>query len=187
MASRPRHLLGLPTAAIAAVAAVVLAGCGGPGNQGAQSGTTVHQNGIAYSVQYSRELNPETPDDRVYLGGLAASKSLEPPGTTLLGVFLQAQNDAATPRRAVPAPLLADAFGQSWQPLRLPAGDPYGYRGGTLQPGGQLPGPDSVAAEGATTGLALVYRVPTGVFLGDRPFTVQFGTSEQAASVQLDV
>ena len=179
-----RLLFGLSTVAIAAA---VLAGCGGPGNQNAQAGTTVHQDGVAYSVQYSRELDPNSPDDRVYVGGSSASKGLQAPGTTLVGVFLQAQNDAGAPKRAVAAPLLVDAFGRSWRPVRLPAADPFGYRGGTLEPGAQLPSPDSVAAEGAEDGLAVVYRVPTGAFLGDRPFTLQFGSSDRAASVQLDL
>ena len=34
---------------------------------------------------------------------------------------------------------------------------------------------------------ALLYRLPTGVFLTDRAFTVPFGTGSHAAPVQLDL
>ena len=31
------------------------------------------------------------------------------------------------------------------------------------------------------------HRVPTSAFVGDRPFTIRFGPSDRAASVQLDL
>jgi hypothetical protein len=167
------------------VAALLVAGCGPPPDQNAPDGTIVTQDGVDYAVQTSRELNPDDPDDRVFLG--EGSKGLDRPGTTLVGVFLQARNDDASPRRALAAPQIVTAFGETFEPLPLPPTDPFAYRGGRLTPGDEIPGPRSVARESPEDGDVLVYRVPTGVFVGDRPFTLRFGTNDRAASVQLDL
>jgi hypothetical protein len=177
----------LLTATCVAIVASALIGCGPPPDRNAPAGTTVTQDGVAYSVQFSRELNPESPDDRVFLGGPARSKGLDRPGTTLLGVFVQAQDDASGPRSAVTAPRLVTAFGRAYTPLPLPRTDPFAYRGRRLEPGRTLPAPDTVAGESPEAGLILVYRVPTGVFITDRPFTLRFGADDRAASVQLDI
>jgi hypothetical protein len=166
-------------------AALLLAGCGPPPDRNAPDGTTVTQDGVDYAVQTSRELNPDDPDDRVILGG--RTKGLDGPGTTLVGVFLQARNDASSPRHADAAPQLVTAFGQTFKPLPLPATDPFAYHGRLLAPGQEIPVPQSVARESPENGDIVVYRVPTGVFVTDRPFTLRFGTDDSAASVQLDL
>jgi hypothetical protein len=162
-------------------------GCDSSPERDAPSGTTVAQDGVAYSVQTSRELNPADPDDRPVLGGLHGVKRLDGPDRTLVGVFLQASDEAKAPRRAVAAPQLVDAFGRVFRPVPLPTGNPFAYRGGRLAPGQQIPKPDSDAAQGPENGAALVYQVPTDVFLTDRPFTLRFAPGRHAASVQLDL
>lgn len=181
-AVRPLLLRAAAPAVLAAT--LLLAGCGGAPDRDAPSGTTVVQDGVAYSVQTSRELNPSEPDDRTLLGGGAGR--LTGPDVTLVGVFLQASDEAQGPRRAVAAPQLVDAFGRVFRPVPLPPGATSAYRGGRLSPGQQIPSPESEAAQGPGSGAALVYRVPTDVFLTDRPFTLRFGGA-RAASVQLDL
>jgi hypothetical protein len=168
-------------------AALLVAGCGDgpPPGTNAPEGTDVTQSGVDYAVQTSRELNPGDADDRAFLGG--RTKYLDRAGMTLVGVFLQARNDASSMRRAVAAPQLVDAFGETFAPLQLPADDPFAYRGGRLGPGDEIPGPQSPATESPENGAVIVYRVPTGVFVTDRPFTIRFGTNDRAASVQLDL
>jgi hypothetical protein len=180
-------LFALTTAPCVAILAALLVGCGPPPDSDAPAGTTVTQDGVAYSVQFSRELNLESPDDRVFLGGPARKKGFDRPGTTLLGVFVQARDDASAPRHAVAAPRLVTAFGGTFAPLQLPKTDPFAYRPRRLGPGRAIPDPQTVAAESPEDGLVLVYRVPTGVFLTDRPFTLRFGSDDRAASVQLDI
>jgi hypothetical protein len=175
-------------AALALLAAsALLGGCGPAPNVDAPSGTTVTQDGVAYSVGISRALNPLEPDDRALLGTLARRKGLDGPDTTLVGVFLQAQDDASAVRHAVASPQMVSADGQSFRPLRLPAGDPFAWRGGRLAPGEQLPDPGSAGAEAPQGGAVVVYRVPTDVFITDRPFVLRFGPGDRAASVQLDL
>jgi hypothetical protein len=170
--------------AVGVAVSVLLAGCGAPPDHDAPDGTTVTQDGVAYSVEISRELNADDPDDRAFLGGRREDAG---PDTTLLGVFLQARNGASTARRAFAAPRLVTAFGATYRPLTLPPADPFAYRGGRLAPGAEIPGPQSVAAESPEEGSVLVYRVPAGVFMTDRPFTLRFGSDDRAASVQLDL
>jgi hypothetical protein len=179
-----RSRLAIATCGLVA-AALLAAGCGAPPDTNAPDGTTVTQDGVDYAVQTSRELNPHDADDREFLGG--RTKGLDAPGTTLVGVFLQARNDASSERRAIAAPQLVNAFGQTFEPLSLPRTDPFAYRGGRLAAGHEIPGPQSVAKESPENGALVVYRVPTGVFVSDRPFTLRFGTDDRAASVQLDL
>jgi hypothetical protein len=179
------RLISLACALLAA--ALLAAGCGDgpPPARNAPDGTDVTQDGVDYAVQTSRELNPHDADDRTFLGG--STKGLERPGMTLVGVFLQARNDASSARRAVAAPQLVTAFGETFEPLPLPPADAFAYRSRRLGPGDQIPGPQSVAGESPENGAVIVYRVPTGVFVGDRPFTIRFGATDRAASVQLDL
>jgi hypothetical protein len=180
------RVAGAATCALASTA-LLIAGCGAPSNHDAPAGTTVVQDGVAYSVQISSALNPLEPDNRALLRGLARRKNRDGPATTLVGVFLQARDESSGPRRTVDAPQLVSAFGQVFQPLHLPATDPFAYHGRRLRPGEQIPGPMSVAAEGPEDGAALVYRLPSEVFLTDRPFTLRFGSDQRAASVELDL
>jgi hypothetical protein len=186
--ARQRVLSRLVTATCGLIAAaLVVAGCGDgpPPARNAPDGTDVTQDGVDYAVQTSRELNPDAADDRTFLGGRA--KGLDRPGVTLVGVFLQVRNDASSARSALAAPQLVTAFGETFEPLRLPATEAFAYRGRRLAPGDEIPGPQSVARESPENGAILVYRVPTGVFVTDRPFAIRFGTSHRAASVQLDL
>jgi hypothetical protein len=174
-------------AAALAMAALALTGCASLPNHDAPSGTTVTQDGVAYTVEISRELNPLEPGDRALIAGLPDIASLEGEDSTLVGVFLQATNGTSGLRRAVAAPALVSAEGQSYRPLLVPAGNDYAYRGGPLSAGQEIPGPASLSAQSPEDGAALVYRVPTDVFVTDRPFTLAFGSGVHAASVQLDL
>jgi hypothetical protein len=170
------------------IAVLGLAGCGTQTpDQDAPSGNTVTQDGVAYTVEISRTLDPLEPDDRSTIAGLPHVASLEGEDSTLVGVFLQAQNNASGVRRAIAAPELVSAEGQRYRPLPVAAGNGYDYHGGSLAAGAVIPGPTSLGAQSATDGAALVYRVPTSVFLTNRPFTIAFGTGSHAASVQLDL
>ena len=186
--AQSRVAVAVAAACALLAAALLVAGCGTTTpDRGAPLGNTVTQGDVAYNVQTSRELNLLEPDDRALLGGLAQSRALESPGTTLVVVFLQARDEGGGPRRAVARPQLVSAFGAVFLPLPLPATNPFAYHGGLLAPAQELPDPDSPAAEGPADGAALIYRVPTGTYTTDRPFVLRFGSNARAASVQLDL
>jgi hypothetical protein len=148
---------------------------------------TVTEDGVTYSVQISRALNPLEGDDRAPIAGLPHLASLERENTTLVGVFLRASNQTSGVRRAVAAPELVSAEGKHYRALPVQAGNVYAYRGGALRPGQEIPAPTSPSAQTSADGALVVYRVPTDVFVTDRPFTLALGTSARAASVQLDL
>ena len=145
------------------------------------------QGGINYFVQDSRALNPNDPDDRALLTGVRHVNQLDGTGQTLIGVFLQAQNEVSSTRGTDPAPVMTSAEGQSYLPITLPRSNPYAYRGGRLAPGAEIPAPDSASGESTEDGALLVYRVPADIFITNRPFTLAFGPGAHAASVQLDL
>jgi len=185
-ASALRRLGGTLLALVAA--ALFATGCGDPApDKNAQEGTSVVQGGISYFVQDSRELNPKDPDDRALLTGLRHVNRIDGPGQTLIGVFLQAQNEMSGSRGSDPTPVMTSAEGQSYMPITLPRSNPYAYRGEKLAPGAEIPAPDSAGGESTEDGALLVYRLPADIFITDRPFTLAFGTGAHAASVQLDL
>jgi hypothetical protein len=186
-ASSPRRLACGSGMALAALTLFAVGCGGGTPNQDAPAGTQVRQGGVSYAVQSSRELNPFEPDDRTLLTGVPRRKLADMSGAALVGVFLQARNDGSTTHRAIAEPELISAEGQVFKPMPLPAVDAFAYRGRRLAPGAQLPGPDSAAAEGPEDGSMLVYRVPDSTFITDRPFIMRFGSTDRAASVQLDL
>ena len=176
------------TLAAVLAAALVVAGCGDPvPDSKAPEGTSVVEDGISYFVQDSRALNLDDADDRALLTGLRHTNRLDGVGQTLVGVFLQAQNEVSGIRATDPRPVMTSAEGQSYEPIPLPRGNPYAYRGGRLAPGAELPAPVSAGGESTEDGALLVYRVPADIFLTDRPFSLVFGTGDHAASVQLDL
>ncbi|HYM58280.1 MAG TPA: hypothetical protein VES79_09980 [Solirubrobacteraceae bacterium] len=73
-------------------------------------------------MESSRELNPLEPDDRALLTGLPRGQVLDAPHKVLVGVFVQAQNVASRPHRAVAGPRLLSAEGDSFLPLPAPCG-----------------------------------------------------------------
>jgi hypothetical protein len=169
-------------------AAVVAAGCGDTApNRNAQAGLEVHENGVTYLVESSRELNPAEPGDRALLAGVPRRDLGYKDDTALVGVFLEATNEGHTSHTAVAAPELVSAEGQVYKPVPLPAVDRFAYRGGRLAAGAVIPGSSTAAAEGPEQAAMLVYRVPASVVLTDRPFVVRFGNTDRAASVQLDL
>jgi hypothetical protein len=167
---------------------LVAAGCGDRApDRDAQAGLSVHENGVTYLVLSSRELNASDPADRALLTGVPRRRLGYANDTALVGVFLQANNEGPKTRVADPAPEIVSAEGQVYRPMALPRIDPFAYHGGRLAPGAVVPGPDTAAAQGPEQAAMVVYRVPDSVFLTDRPFVMRFGSTDRAASVQLDL
>jgi hypothetical protein len=186
MTSRARHTF---IGGLSVIALSLLAGCGGSApDRNAQAGTDVVQDGVTYSVQSSRELDPIDPDDRAFLSGVPRARLVSMTARdVLVGVFIDASDDGSRPHRAIARPEVISAEGQVFRPVPLPTVDPFAYRGARLAPGAQSPAADSAPAEGPEGGSVLVYRVPEETFVTDRPFTIQFGASDRSASVQLDL
>jgi hypothetical protein len=144
-------------------------------------GATVTVDGLEYSVETARQLNPSIVPDRDLLDRRRPGQ-----GRTFFGVFVRVCNeDGAT---ATPSDRLSvvDAFGKEVRPVELPAGNPFAYEPEALPAGACLPEPGS-AAERTTDGALVLYDVPLD-FLGERPLALQVrGESGERAQVQVDL
>jgi hypothetical protein len=175
-------------ALVTTVAAIAVAGCGSSlPNRDAQAGDPVELGGVQYQVQFSRQLNPNSVNDRPLFAGVPGA-GLNLPGNQIwLGVFIQADNISKAQRRTASSFTVADAFDHVFRPVPLPASNDLAYRPDSLAPGDVDPGPDSPAGDGPDQGALLLFHMPADYFLGDRPLELRISGDGGLATVQLDV
>jgi hypothetical protein len=193
----PRSLPKLVTLLLA-LACLLLAACGSSktpvadeNNTGANgvNSTPITLGALEYQVAISRSLNPFDSEDISYLQGIPQKQLNPPPGQTWLAVFLLVKNNSkrsATPATAIS---LADTQGNTYTPLALPAGNPFGYRPELIPPGGGIPFQDSVAANGPTQASLLLFKIPV-TSLDNRPLVLTITDPENLAEkgkVTIDV
>jgi hypothetical protein len=197
--SRPRLLLAL----LLALPAIAVAGCGGEEESlHVIEGEPLELGELGYNVQITRFLNPGDTEDQSYLVGQ------EDPGTGkgYLGVFLTIENEGA---EAVPVPSgfkVVDTQGTEYEPipstspfaLELTGEDALATEGGAapeisdLEPpsvpaDGELPIPDSVAAEGPIGGAMLLFLVDEAA-TENRPLELEIpGSDGETGRVELDI
>ncbi|HEX2085976.1 MAG TPA: hypothetical protein VHF89_09865, partial [Solirubrobacteraceae bacterium] len=95
-------------------ALTLVSGCGGNApTRDAPAGTTLHLDGVAYTVQTSRELNADAADSRPFFVGVRAGGRALPADELWLGVFLQAENESDGPRALARSIDLADSMGHT--------------------------------------------------------------------------
>ena len=173
--------------ALALCAAVFAAGCGEEEPEThVVEGEPLEIGELAYNVQITRFLNPDDPEDEGYLAG----QDRPEPGEAYLAVFLTVENDGDEDAELPYAFKVRDtqaAGGSSsglgiYDPipsssvyaLQLPGQDEAAAGGiepgmiDDLQPttipaGGELPVPDSTAAEGVIGGAMLLFLVDQNV------------------------
>jgi hypothetical protein len=173
---------------VAAALTAALPGCGGSTPQrDVPPGTPIEVRGISYDVQISSELNPDSDSDHAFFAGVPAAGRKLPPGQVWLGVFVQAQNESDGPRRAARSITVADTFNHVFRPVPLPPDNAYAYRPATLASGDSEPGPNSPAASSSEQGSLLLFHVPLGYFMDNRPLELRVADAGQLASVQLDL
>jgi hypothetical protein len=114
---------------------------------------------LVYQVQISRELNPAQPEDRSYLSGIPASLQGLSPTQAYFAVFLRVWNEGDSTVKSASDFDIVDTLGKRYTPIPLARFNPFAYQPATLKPDGQIPIVDSVAAQGATQGSVLVFKV----------------------------
>jgi hypothetical protein len=188
-----------PTLAVALLAALAgLSACGDShtkvttGTYAGESGAAapyLHVGPLIYEVQISRELNPYDIEDASYLAGIPVGERTLPAGEEWFGVFVQVYNNHDQSLDAAPTMSISDTQGNVYQPILPDQRNEFVYRGGAVQPKGQLPVPGSVPAFGPTQGALLLYKIRV-VSLDNRPLTVHIANPEnlnETASAELDV
>lgn len=193
MFGRPRKL---PLAALAAL--VALGGCGSSHTK-VTTGTYAGESGVnapyldvgplTYEVQLSRQLNPYDTEDEAYLHGLTPAQSSLARDEEWFGVFVQVYNHDSRSHVAANTLTVSDTQSNRYAPVTPAATNEFAYRGGLVAGKGRLPVPDSVAANGATQGALLLYKIKV-VSLDNRPLTftiVDPADASRKASAELDV
>jgi hypothetical protein len=179
---RPGHKGAL--ALVLALAVLGAVGCGSTVSKEADEGVPIQLGDLKINVSETRFLNPSQPDDRQYLAG----QQLPPPaGQAYLGVFLTMQNtgDSALTIPGVSQMSIADTTGADYQaipshsPFAAPLGDP-------LAGGGDVPAPDTAAANGPTQGALVLFLLPQGI-TENRPLKLEIDFQGESGEVTLDV
>jgi hypothetical protein len=132
---------------------------------------------LTYQVQVTRELNPFSTEDIGYLSGIPTAQSL--PGNELwFAVFLWAKNQTKRQQTTSDSFQLTDSSGTVYQPVPLPATNPYAWTSQTLGPNATEPTPDSTASDGPTQGGLLLFKLSDSVF-SNRPLILNIYASGQ--------
>jgi hypothetical protein len=184
--------------ALALVAVLALAACGDSHTR-VSTGTYAGESGqnapylnvgpLVYQVQLSRELNPANVEDAAYLQGLTSAQRTLHPGEEWFAVFIQVYNQTSTPHLGATNLTISDTQNNVYTPIVPGSANDFAYRGGLIPADSQVPVPGSVAANGATQGALLLYKIQV-VSLDNRPLKIHIvdpTDASQTASAVLDV
>ena len=145
---------------------------------------------LVYQVQLSRQLNPNNLEDSAYMQGLTPTQRALAPGQEWFAVFLQVYNNSSIPHPIANSVSIYDTEGNVYAPVVPSLVNQFAYRAGTIIPASsQLPQPSSVAANGGTQGLLLLFKIQVAS-LDNRPIRVKIvdpTNAAQGASAELDV
>jgi hypothetical protein len=173
-----RSLVRLPLlSTVALIAALALGACGGqkqPTTHGDGEGAYIQAGPLVYQVQLSRELNPESVEDREYLQGLSVPTQLAG-DEEWFGVWLRVENDNTDVLPAASQFKIVDTLGTEYDPYTLPATNPYSYQPRDVEgTNGQplLPDPESGAGSGPIQGSMVLFKLKTSVY-SNRPLELE--------------
>jgi hypothetical protein len=180
----------------------IAAGCGEEEELDVVEGEPLELGDVHYNVQITRFLNPEDAEDQGYLVGQEPAD----PGSAYLAVFLTIDNESEESVE-VPAEFeVVDTAGTTYEPvpsgsdyaIQLPGQDEAELTGiepgevnalqpTTIPPGGEIPVPDSSAAEGVIGGAMLLFLVDQNV-AENRPLELEIpGEDGESGTVELDI
>lgn len=162
--------------------AVPLAACGQEEHTEVVEGQPLELGELRYNVAITRFLNPADVEDAEYLEGQPEL----PTGKSYLGVFLTVRNDNED--EALPSAdgyVVTDTSGVDYEPVESES--PYALELGASVPAdGELPLPDSTAAEGVIEGSMLLYLVDDAVS-ESRPLMLEIESDLGTGEVELDI
>jgi hypothetical protein len=195
-----RAVRGGVLAVLAMLAALLLAACGNSETR-VTTGTYAGASGknapylnvgpLLYEVQISRELNPWNTEDATYLQGLTAAERELHPGEEWFGVFMQVYNHTSQPHPIATNLTIGDTQGITYRPVIPDSSNDFAYPSRDIDvPGnGEIPAPNTIAADGPTQGALLLYKIKV-ISLDNRPLTLKIvdpTDPSQTAEAELDV
>jgi hypothetical protein len=198
--ARIARALGKPSLlALLLVSALALGACSDNSHTRVTTGTYAGESGqnapylnvgpLIYEVQLSRELNPSDTEDASYLAGLTPAQRRLRPGEEWFAVFLQVYNESSTPHLAATNLTISDTQDNIYTPIVPALTNEFAYRGGLLASKTRIPALNTVAADGPTQGVLLLYKIKV-VSLDNRPLELKIVDPRdptQSASAELDV
>lgn len=178
-----RSRIAFIVAAVAVLGATIpLAACGEEEHTEVVEGQPLELGELSYNVSITRFLNPDDVEDAEYLAGAPE----EEPGQSYLGVFLSVSNHSED--EALPSAdhyEVVDTTGATYEPLESES--VYALEIGAAVPAdGQLPVPDSTAAEGVIEGAMLLFLVDDSVS-ESRPLKLEIESEAGSGEVELDI
>jgi hypothetical protein len=144
---------------------------------------------LKYQVQISRQLNPNTIQDRYLLSGLSAADQKIGADEVWFGVFLQVENESDEPLKPASDIEIVDTQDDVFRPLTLQNSNNFAYRPGDPIPAGKImPLPDTPAYDTPIQGAMLLFKLKRTA-LDNRPLElkIESSTSPQTGIVDLDV
>lgn len=141
---------------------------------------------LKYQVQISRILNPAISEDASFLEGVEEELG---EGETWFAVFLRVENESSNPVAPAETYELEDQQGAAYEPVEVPASNPFHFSDEPIAPGSYAPAPDSVARQlGSIGGMLLLYRVPYET-LDNRPveLIIRSDEPEDEAVISIDI
>jgi hypothetical protein len=167
-----------------ALVLVGVAGCGSDEGKEADEGVPIKLGDLQVNVSETRFLNPSQPDDSQYLQG---QKLPLPASQAYLGVFLTIHNESDDP---VQLPTYADTSvvdttGAAYQ--AVPSTNDFAAPLGTELVGkGDVPAPDTAAANGPTQGALVIFLVDQSVN-ENRPLKLEIEYEGETGEITLDI
>lgn len=178
---------GLATVAAVALAATLAAAASGCSSeerrQNVAEGFPVFLGNLEYNVQISRFLNPSDDEDVAYLEGAPPL----PRDSYYLGIFLQVHNHGSKPAGVPTRYAVTDTDRNVYLPVAID-NDFTMPLDGTVGGGGQIPGRETIAANGPIEGLMLLFIIKTPS-VENRPLTLRIPAAGNAhpARIELDL
>jgi hypothetical protein len=133
----------------------------------AREGLALKLNGVEYNVFITRELNLDVPPDGAYYSGPPPAKD-----EVLEGIFIQACNHTDQDQQSTDTFKVKDNLGAVYEPVALPADNPFAYHPRRLKPDECIPEAGSVAQLGPSAASLLLFRLPLTT-LENRPLELE--------------
>ena len=135
-------------------------------DEAAPVGASIHLDGLAYTPQITRQLNPHIKPDQALLGGRRAGRD-----RLWLGAFIRVCNEDDRVRVPSGRIALVGAFGQRISPTELPPDNAFEYDPRPLRADRCLPEPGS-AGDRVTEGALVLFNIPVA-FFSERPVALE--------------
>jgi hypothetical protein len=183
-AAGPKTRFGAAVVLCSLLLGLLLVGCGGNPEDTLKvdEGEGMKLGDLVYNVQITRFLNPQDGEDSAYLVG----QPPPPNDEFYLAVFMQVSNDSDTPQKVPTDFRVVDTRGAQFKPLAsrsLFALD----LGGEVPANGQLPDPETTAANGPIQGSMVLFLINRAAN-EDRPLMLDIPSSTGAVGrVTLDL